>query len=352
MPLGTEIIQPVFVPFVPMNRSRNRLPPDGQYARALARAFNHLIGRSPIIIPGKEVPASSARNTVSDLALWRTRYRASPNGTTLVSEVHLLPTENAGHAPDGTPKWYLKVDGAAKADQTHNRRCAAGAGTALNDRFIMRQEVTVTAGVKHTVDLWTKDRCRVVGWFLYEKPRDSLVVGADTLADYTRLLPLSPILDVDLDSLYDAATAVWEKVRAHHMSFHVDDPASPIQPTTTATNPWDGSTARTANTVGSVAPTQYRNSYANQLLATPTIATVCWAYGRRTSVGGSLTVRFIGENGSADVTINGAEGIYETTSFTLKPQAAGDKFDVHVLKDVGGTTGDIYGFGTFGLVGS
>jgi hypothetical protein len=136
------------------------------------------------------------------------------------------------------------------------------------------------------------------------------------------------------DALHEGLVSPW-------LSWNVDNPASPVVPTTTLTNIWDGSVARTADTVGVTCPTQYRNTY----MAT-TVPVKCWAYAERTSVGGSLTVRFAGAGGNIDVTVNGTLGIFEATG-TLVAQSGGDKVDVLASEDVAGTVGNIYAVGIY-----
>jgi len=258
------------------------------------------------------------------------------------------------------PLWYVNVDGVkatdaitgTQDDQKHRRYCGSGAGKDLDDVFVMNQEIQVTASAKHTLELVTKDKCRVIGWYCREKPRPALVAGTDTMADWTRLEMKRGAYDADVAGLISVMTTLHDKMRALPLSFSVDDPASPIVPTTTATNPWDGTTARTSTTMGVPVPTEFRGSYMEQFAATPAIPAYCWAYGERTSGTGSLTVRFIGVNGPTDITINGAAGIYDTTAFTLRPQTGDDKFDVHVFKDAAGTTGNVYSFGCFPLIGT
>jgi len=336
-----------FPGFLPERFARNGLAPSGRDARLIARALNHLIARAGTIIPGMEVLPASARNTASELALWRTRYRATANGTTLVNRVQCIPTDDTS----GTPTVYVKVDGVAQTSMTHNTRCRSGEGTDLTDIFTLEQEITVTAGAQHTVELWTKDKCRVVGWFMHEKPRDSLAIGTDTVIDYTRILPLSGIYDADVqDLVVDIALEIFQKMRGSHMSWSVPDPASAIVPgSATPTNIWDGSTARTSSTVGADCPTQYRENYMEQFAATPAIATYAWCYAQSDS-GSGIKVRFVGTNGSADITVNGAAGIYSTTSFTLAPSASGDKVDVQAYQNSG--TGKVFSVGMFPLIGS
>ncbi len=349
-----------FVGFSPEHYARIGLAPHGGFARAMATSLNHILGRHLNVIPGMEVLPSEVRNTATEAALWRTRYRATPNGTTLVVQCHCFPTDST----NAQPYWYVKIDGSAAADvngntnQTHNNYCASGAGLLLDNMFTMRAEYTVTAGAKHTVELWTKNSCRVQGWYLYEKPRDTLTVGTDTVVDHSQIVPKGGIYDADVASMVSAAEAINQKMRGVHLAYNVVDPATPIGSspaiTTSYVNPWDATTAYSATSVGAVVPTQYRNGYINEAAGTDTIAMYCWAYGERTSGGGTITVSFWAKGGSnvATVSINGAAGIYESTTLVEGPAAGGDKIDVQVKKDAAGTAGFVYAFGAFPLIGT
>ncbi len=345
-------VDSVFSGVIPAQFARNGLLANGPFARAIARAVNHLIAMNGQIVPGKSVAPSSARNSATDARLWVTRYRAGANGTKLVVEVNCIPTDTT----TGTPYWYLKIDGASASDvngvtnQVHGVRSASGAGTDLADIFVMRREYTVTAGAKHTVEIWTKDKCRIVGWFLHEKPRVTLTTGTDTLADYQRLVTLSRIYDVDVNSLVVAATSVYQKLQSMMTSWYVDDPASPIAvSSTSATKLYES-----AGTVGSFCPTQYRNRYADDFAATLQIPCYAWAYMERTGGAGNVLVRLKGANhgSGVDISCNSTLNIYESTSFTLKPQAAGDTMVPEYLVSAGGTTGNLYGLGLLPLIGT
>lgn len=358
MALTIEFPDPDFSAQVWQHAVRNRMPAPGQVARVLARSLNHLVARRMRQIPGMEVAPTAARNNASTLRLWMTRYRASPNGTKLVSEVAYLPTDDTTQSPS----YRIDIDSAtATADDgnssfTHSRYCTAGSGTEFNDVAYDSRVFTVTAGAKHTVELYTLAKMRVVGWRIYEQARNSITVGTDQVCDYTYLLPQTGIYDASLASLMSIQQQAFDKLSYADMSFCVDDanaiPARLGSGITTAfVNLWDGSAARSTTTVGSRRATQYRNNYADDFAGTDTIPTYAWAYGARTSVGGSLTLRFEGGNGTTDITINGAAGIYESTAFTLLPQAAGDKVDVSIKKDAAGTTGYLVACGCFPLVG-
>lgn len=358
MALTIEFPDSEYSSLVWQHAARNRLPAPGQVARVLARSLNHIVARRLRQLPGKAVAPTAARDNNSTLRLWMTRYRASMNGTKLVSEVAYLPTDDTTQSPS----YRIDIDSAtATADDgnnsfTHSRYCAAGSGTTFSDIAYDRRVFTVTAGTKHTVELYTLAAMRVVGWRLYELPRDSITVGTDQVCNYTYLLPQTGIYDASIASLLSIQQQAFDKQRYADMSFCVDDanaiPARLGSGITTAfVNLWDGSAARSTTTVGSRRATQYRNNYADDFAGTDTIPTYAWAYGARTSVGGSITVRFEGGNGTTDITINGAAGIYESTSFTLLPQAAGDKVDVSIMKDAAGTTGYLVACGCFPLVG-
>jgi hypothetical protein len=327
--------------------ARNDVMANGAWTRnALARQLNHLLARHGTVVPGKNVFARGPRSLAGEARLWVSRYRAGPNGTVLVVVVQLVPTD----VTTGRPRWYVKVDGVQQADQSHNIR---GATTfVLDDVFEMRQQITVQAGVKHTIELWTADNCRVVGWDLHEAPSDTLLVGTDQVANYTYAVPLSPIRSDTMTSLRAAADALWRRARACHMAWNVDDPASPFVVNATSPTPLWGDSS-----VGPTAPTAYRNAYANENLlggaTTRAIPMVCWAAGSRTSGTGSVLVRFIGANHASgvDVAIAGTLNIYEATSFTLLPATAGDTIRVQCLTSAASTTGQVLAAGCFPFIG-
>lgn len=351
MSLAVEAVVPNFQALVPQDFARNGLVPNGQIARTLARQLNHLIGRHGVIIPGFECLPSQARNSSSELALWRTRYRAGPNGNVLVAEVHCLPTDDTA----GSPRWYINVDGSKATDaslggtpdNTHNVRAPSGGGTSLADVFVMRQRISVTANAKHTLELVTDDKCRVVGWFLREEQRETLTVGSDQLVDYTYLLALSGIYDRDWAKLVDIADQIYNKLRGQHIAWSVIDPSSPITvSSTTPASIWESS-----NTIGALCGTQYRETYSNNYASTLTIPTYAWCYAARTAGAGNGFVRFVGANGTTDITVNGALGEWSSTSFTLKPDAAGDTVKVYAYVEAG-TTIQVYSAAMLPLIGT
>jgi hypothetical protein len=334
---------------------RNGLPPHGPLTRSVCQALNSMAARCGLVIPGKTVLPSQVRNTASELALWRVRYRAGPNGTLLRCVLRLLPCDDLTQSP----AWYVKVDGVkatdtdGAADHAVAAYCAAGAGLTLDDAFQVESTFGVGPGAVRTVELWTTGKCRVLGWHLYEVERDSLTTGGtDLLCDYRRVAPLSPILDADLTPMVGTvAAAIFDKMRGCSLAWNVDDPASPVVPTTAFANIWDAAAARSANTTGITAPTQYRDGYALNAAGTLSIPCLVSVYAERTSVGGTLTVRVQGDAGTGDVPVNGAAGWYTGTA-TLRPQANGDKFDVLLKKDVVGTTGNLYAVCVQPLIGS
>ena len=342
MALTIEQVDSSFRGLVPEDWARPGLPPNGPAVRALARALNHIAGRHGHVIPGMEIPRASARNTASALELWRTRYKASPNGTTLVSEVHLIPTDTTA----GTPAWYLKVDGTAQTTQTHNARCAAGSGTNLDDVFVRVQEVTVTADAAHDVELWTDDNCRVVGWFLHEKERDTLTIGTDSVVDWSGLQVLAGIFNRDVQALINMAASLQQKIRGVHLSYNVDDHATPLTVTsTTPVNIWDS-----GNTVGVPCPTQYRNTYMDEIAGTLQIPAQAWCYAELNAGPGPYKVRFSATNGDYDISVTGAKGIYTSGSVTLKPLAGHDTVKVKSFVTAGGDTGKLYACGLYPLI--
>lgn len=328
---------------------RNDLQTNGRWMRnAIARQINHLLARHPTVIPGKNLVGRTIRNSASSLRLWDTRLKSGVMLYELVVDVQLLPTDTAA----GSPRWWIEVDGVSQGDQFHNVRCAAGSGTQFSDVFEMQQTITFSAkAATHKIELWTDDNCRVAGWDLHEKPREALDianVAFDTFVDYSYALPVSAIRDDIVATSLLLLELVWETQRGQHLSWNVDDPASPIAVSSTvAADLWG------ASTVGPTAPTQYRNSYANENLLggapNKLIRTVCWVLGERTAGAGNVIGRFIGDNhaGGVDVNVNGALGIYTSSSFTLLPQAAGDCVRMKYLVSAGGTTGNIYAAGCY-----
>jgi hypothetical protein len=337
MAIDVENVATRFTPLARIDAARNTTHPNGKAARALAEAANFLLGRSPPHIPAKSV--LTMRNSASDLALWRTRYRASANGTTLVAEVLLAPTDNTTATQ---PQWYLKVDGSATAKRSHNNRCAGGSGTNISDWFPDKLETTVTAGAKHTVELWTTN-CRVVSWTLREKERDTLTVGTDAVVDWATLGPGHGITYADLQALSTDIEAVREKMRGCSLSFSVDNPATPLQPVAgaAAVNAWDST-----DTVKPTIPTQYRDT-----LSLGNIPMYTWVYAERTAGAGNGHIAFTSSLGTTTITINGAAGIYDATSWTLADQAGDEQIDVKVDADAA-TTIKIYSFGCFPLIGT
>lgn len=352
--MASLAVPEVYGGLIPEYFTRNGLPTHGPFARAVAMGVNFLAARCMNVIPGKSVNPSEARNSSSDLRLWTTRYRASANGTLLRCTVILIPTDTTS----GSPYWYLKIDGSEAADvegetdHHHDVRVPSGGGLDLDDQFPVTAVFEVTAGAKHTVDLYTDDNCRVIGWYLEEVQRDELEIGTDTLADFRRILTMSPIYDVDVASVMATAKAVLEKQKGIVTSWNVNDPATPIAASSTT----PAKLYESAGTVGSYAPTQYRNTYMDQFAATPSIPTYAWVLAEKTAGGAGDDVQFRikGGNhaGGVDIAITGALGIYESTTFTLKPQSGGDTVYPEYLVDAGGVTGNIYAWGLIPLVGT
>lgn len=344
-----------FAGLAPLDLARNGLPPSSQLARAIAGNANHLAGRCLQVLPGKEVLPSAARNSGSELALWRHRYRASANGTVLVSEVHLIPTQ-PGHAV-GASGWYVKVDGSKATDaesgsadtQIHNVHVESGGGENLSDVFVRRQRISVTAGANHSLELWTLNGCRVVGWYLYEEPRSNLVVGTDSVVDPTHLQSMSYVRDSDMANLLNGVVDThYQKTRGQCAWWSADDPATPTNAFgTVAANLWEST-----NTVKARCPAEYRNSYANDLAGTDTIDLYAWCYAERTAGAGNVLVRIVTSVGTYDITVNGAAGIYESTAVKLSAAAATDTVKLQYLVSAGGTTGNIYAVGVYPRIGT
>ncbi len=361
MTLLLEKVDPAFAGVVPLHGARNGLAASGRLVRTLARAANFLLAQGTII-PGKCVlPGTTVRNTATDAALWRTQYRASPNGTTLIVDVHLLPTNDTS----AIPSWYLKIDGVATAPRTHNHYCAADGLTeyylgtaAVAGSFTDRMEVTVTAGVQHTVELWTTNKCRVLGWNLREKPRVSLTPGVDTVVDYSYLAPLAAMRTEDLQyMLQTALPAIVQKMRGVSLSWNVDDPATPVtvvgigSSVTVAESLWANSA------VTHRVPTQYRNSYMNEVLGTLSIPMFSWCYASVTAGAGTGAVVFHSEDGNvggrntAIAVTSGTPAFLTSTSWLTTAGAAGDPIQVRGYADVGTSIG-VIAAGCFPLIGA
>lgn len=351
MPLSYQVPAQTFLGAT-AGYARNDVLANGMWVRnAIMRQIEHLLTRHPTVLPGKNLAGRTIRNSSSSLRLWSTRIRAPLEYNELVVDVQLLPTDTTA----GSPRWWIEVDGVSAGDQYHTVRCASGSGTQFSDIFEMQQIVPLPAPsqIERRIDLYTDDNCRVAGWDMHLRPRDRLYTGSssDTLVDYTYALPLSPVRDDTIDDI-GLIDTVWRESRGYHVNWNVDDPATPVAvSSTSATDLWGGTG------VGPTAPTQYRNSYANENLlraiANKSIPMVCWVLGERTAGAGNVIVRFISDNhpGGVDVTINGALSMgYRTTSFTLLPQAAGDCIRIQYLVSAGGTTGNIYAVGCFPLV--
>lgn len=318
----------------PLHAARNGLSPHPLYAKSIGRLINHVLARHGTVIPGMEVLPSAARDNANELRLWTQYYRATPNGTMLVSEVHLLPAVTGSD----DPTFYVKVDGVAQATQNAPR----GGASTLADVSVRVQEIAVTADAAHQVDLWTNDNCRVVGWYLYEKERTRLTTG-DVYADLAGVVPWRPIYDADWASLQAAMVACWQKVRGCYISHNVDDPAAPIVPTTDWHNAWDQNGTHTASTMGATTPTSYRAS-----LMGGTVPVVCWAYGAKTLGQGDITVRFDDSETTIDITIDGGLGLYTATGNLT---TSDNKVDV-LTKLASGVGGSVYAFGMYPYAGA
>lgn len=317
----------------PQMFGRNGAKPHAPLMVTVARAINHMLGRHGTVIPGMGVYPELARDSASsNLRLWTTYYRATPNHATLISRVVLLPSVTVG-----VPSWYVSVDGTPAATQQHNR---FGGGSNLSDLFYRDQEIAVTADGAHRLDLYTSDHCRVAGWYCWEKDRETLDSSSDTMADWSAIKVGGGIYDASLEEIVVALRALWQKMRGHHIGFNVTDPASPIAATSTMTNIWDGTTARASDSVGVRCSTRHRGSY----LGT-TIAVTAWALAERTGGAGDVTVRFAGNSTNTDVVCNNAIDVYTATG-TIDVLAANEKVDVQ-LHAPAGTTGNLYACGMY-----
>lgn len=338
---------------------RNDLQTNGKWVRnAISRQASFLQNRMGQVLPGKNQAGRTIRNSAAALRLWVTHVSAPLNMSQLVVDVQLLPTDTAA----GSPRWWIVLDGVAQGDQFHNVRCAAGSGTTFADIFEMQQVLVVDQDVGSTIEIWTDDNCRVVGWDLHFRGKESVdaSVTDDTLIQYATELPLSPVQRVDsVGYIYPpspavTATKLWSRQRAYHLNWQVDDPASPRSVSATVASPLWG-----VATVGPTAPTQYRNSYANENLlggiAAKSIRTYVWAYAEKTAGVGDVLVRFISDSmpGGFDLHVTGALARYsddgDPLGFTLLPQAAGDCIRVQYLTSAGGVAGNIYAVGCYQL---
>lgn len=357
MAINPENVTPDFRGVVRDRFFRNGLPPHGAAARAYAQAINFLLARMGPIIPGKDVRLNDSNIRILDgdageTDLWATRYRASPDGNRLVAEVHLIPSPASSQ---GTPYWCMSVDGLkatdaltlTQANNTHSVRkdYTGGSNIPLDDVFIQRQEIVVQPNKKHTVRLRTNSKCRVVGWWLREKPRNILTAPLDKFVDYSTILPLSPILDGhetrDVKSLFQLSHLIWEKIRGCHVSWSADDMNVGLTVTaTSATNIWDSTDNVTVR-----CPTQYRNS-----LMGASIPICCWAIGAKGGAG-NLVVRFVGANGNTELTFTGAQQEQESQSLTLNPASGGDSFKIQAYSTASTTGHLLYAAGMFPLLG-
>jgi hypothetical protein len=343
MPAVRGSVPPTFSPMAAMQAWRNGTGPSADAMRAMAGNIMHLLGAQGICLPGKTVlPSGTIRNTGSDLALWRQRYRSTPNGTTLISEAHLLPTDTG----TSQPQWYVKLNGVAQATQSHNRFVASGKAGAYDDLFISRQEITITGSADQELELFTKNNCRVVGWFCWEKGRGgpaALDPAVDSYPSTSYILPLTGIYDVSVADFVAKAGYVWKYHRANHLNWNVDDPATPIAiSSTTPTNIWES-----GGTVHPKCPTQYRDTYSSDLSASPGVATTAWTYASRTSVSGTMTVRFAGALGNTDIAITGAAAFVTGSGSILKSQAGHDTIEVKAFVSGAGVTGNVYAAGLY-----
>jgi hypothetical protein len=337
--VAIESVAKFFTGLAGKDAARNAYSPNGRVARILAEGANLLVGRGVHQICTKSV--LTPRSTTSELALWRTRYRASPNGTTIEARVVIAPTDNVSATQ---PQWYLKIDGSATVKRTHDARCAAGTGLDIfaGNWFEDRLPATVTPGVKHTVELWTKN-CRILSWSLAEVERDTLTSSTDTMVDWSTLSPAHAISTQDLTSLKNTIEAVRQKMRGCTLCFNVDDPATPIALTTTPTGLWDST-----HTVKPTVPTQYRDTFS--LAGIPVRG---WVIGERTAGTGHGHVTFsAGSGGSGTIDITGALGVYETDGlFNFADQVGDDTIDVSGYEDAA-TSVNVYAFGCQPLVGT
>ena len=315
---------------------RNTGIPHGPYLVGIARGLNHILGRHGTMIPGVSVLPDLARDSASsNLRLWTQYYRATPNGTTLVSRVVMLPS-----ATIGVPSWYVKVDESAQATQQHS---LFGGGSDLADMFYRDQEITVTGDAEHRLDLYTSDHCRVVGWYCWEKDRETLDSTADVMCDWSSIRVGDGIYDSSMQKLYEALVQCWTRCRGYAAQFNVPDPASPVAATSTLTNVWDGSVAWSAVSAGGRVPTAHRASYTGT-----TIAVTAWALAERTGGAGELTIRWAGTTLNTDITCDGALGIYKATG-TISQLAGGEKLDLQLLAPAG-TTGNLYAAGIYPFI--
>lgn len=320
--------------------ARNGQVPDGIYFRSIARGINHVLARHGTIIPGKSVLPTNTYVYASspEARLWTTRYCATPNHTTLVSQIVFLKSD-----PDhlaGPSSWYIKVDADAQPTRYHARYRGIGATATLDDVFVETEEITIAASGGHTVSLYVGNYAEVLGWYLYEKDTPTLDGAGSTMVRYAEMLPGRPMYDSSIQELYKGLTKAWDQQRGAYFSWNADDPTAPVAATSTPTNIWDGSTLVTATTIGPRVPTRYRATYTGTQ-----IPVECWVYAARTAGVGTATASFIYSGGEIEVSVDGAARVWTATGY-IDQLDDGEKIDV-LWSAPAGTSADIYACGMY-----
>lgn len=337
-----DIIDPVAAGVLGVPASvfgRNGQLPSAPIMRTLARGINHVFARHGTVMSPYSVTPGNAGTYASDTRVATAYYYAAPNHTKLMSRVMFIPTVDDDHS---NPAWHLVLDGVAQTTQQHNRRCAAGAGLTLSDVFYRDQEITVVPGAFRRVDLYSEN-AYVIGWHLWESDVQQINAATDSGVSYADLVIGGGIYDATVADFQSALALAWKRCRGSYFCFNVPNPANGIAATTTYTNILDGSTTRTASTVGFRCSTAHRGSYLSD-----TVDVNAWALVERTGGSGTVTVRFAHETGNIDVECTGTLAIC-TKAGTLTEFDAGSKVDVQ-LHAPGGTDGKLYACGLIGYV--
>lgn len=350
---ATEWVPVTFAGVVASHYCRNGQQAHGPFAKALARAINHIHAMRRVIIPGWTVrPGEDTDNIVGFATIYRTRFRSGFARSRLVVEVHVAPPWHG--AVGQTCSWKVQIGGSDAADVNtgvteHNYGGSAAYATNMSVVSVMRAEYALTSRSDIDFAIMSRGGARIVGCYLYEKPRTVLVDGTDARLQNGRLKTRGQITDNELDDATGMAFYAYEIAknhRAHHINWSANDGATggsvTIAAGTSYTNLFDGSTgARSSTTAGIPCPAQFRGTYMNNVAGTNTVKTMAYAYGSRTAGSGNVIIRLTGDAGSADININGAAGWYSTSSFTLSTASAYDKVDIAYLTSDGTTAGTL-----------
>ena len=302
--------------------SCNGAMPRAEYVLLLAEAMNHLLAWGRVIPAHAVSLANSDNKDEGNAVLWRTRYRAGPNGTRLRGRVALAPATTVATAPDyswdagGTPRrWEVRAASPVDTDVVP----ATGYASELVG--------TSTANTVTDVALSTDDNIRVCGWSLWEPPIQVLDTASDVCVDYlSRFAGEQPIYDADVAELLGTYRKLYEQAHKHLIAHVVDDGSAPLTRTTASlANLLDQSvTTYGADTPGWPLDVRYCVS-ASQTEVPVTVAIYASCPGGT----GEVDVSTSADNTSVAVT---AEQWYEVT-LNADAQAATEKLDIMFLGD-------------------